>query len=132
MIPGVMMLIYVIKFDGTTFENKRTTISPNVELNVELECRASSTFENKLTTLYPNVELNWDAKNGHLLSFVRKQVRSLMRWKLSLESSDVDTQTTYYYITSHHTLRVLSVGSIQTTTVIIKSTLSIEGKEEAR
>ncbi|KAH3848460.1 hypothetical protein DPMN_090825 [Dreissena polymorpha] len=35
-----------------------TTFGLNVELNVELECRASSLFKNKFTTLFPNVELN--------------------------------------------------------------------------
>ncbi|KAH3799164.1 hypothetical protein DPMN_152769 [Dreissena polymorpha] len=35
-----------------------TTLYPNVELNVELECRASSVFENKHTSQYANAELN--------------------------------------------------------------------------
>ncbi|KAH3784642.1 hypothetical protein DPMN_162605 [Dreissena polymorpha] len=43
---------------SSTFENKHTTLYANAELNFELECRASSTFENKHTTLYANVELN--------------------------------------------------------------------------
>ncbi|KAH3848775.1 hypothetical protein DPMN_091155 [Dreissena polymorpha] len=68
-----------------TFENKHTTLFANAELNVELECRASSTFENKHTTLYANAELNVELECRASSTFENKHTTLYVNAELNVE-----------------------------------------------
>ncbi|KAH3738110.1 hypothetical protein DPMN_044734 [Dreissena polymorpha] len=70
---------------SSTFENKHTTLFANAELNVELECRANLTFKKNCTTLYPNVELNVELECRASSTFENKHTTLYVNAELNVE-----------------------------------------------